>query len=100
MFSPSPTPSPPLPKNLFGGQAPGERVIIGYFLSHVGMGKRIKGIGFFNVLKNNFHLLIHIDRRPLYDRRDRSFVGVFPRSILQGEKDISPFPDDRFPRHF
>ena len=59
------------------------------------------GIGLFlNVLKNIFHLLIHIDRRPLYDKRGHSIAEVSLKSILQAGKDIVLFQDNRFLKHF
>jgi hypothetical protein len=64
------------------------------------LGKRIKGIDiFFNALKNIFHLLIRIDRRPLSGKRGRFFVEVLLRPILQDGKDILLVPDNRLPRH-
>src|SRR4030042_762001 len=65
------------------------------------IGEKGKGINIcFNVLKNIFHLLIHIDRRPLCDKRGRSFVEVSLISNPQAGKDIPPFPNNRFPKRF
>jgi hypothetical protein len=60
-----------------------------------------KGIGIrLNVLKNIFHLLIHIDRKPLCDKRGHPFLEALLVSNLQVGKDIAPFPDDKFLKHF
>jgi hypothetical protein len=60
----------------------------------------MKGISFLlNALKNTFRLLSRIDRRPLYDNKGHSSVEVLLISTLQVEKDIVPFPGNRFPGH-
>ena len=64
------------------------------------LGKRVKRIGkLLSVSIDIFRPLIRIDRRPLCDKRGHSSVEVLLLSILQGEKDIVPFPRSRFLKH-
>jgi hypothetical protein len=64
------------------------------------LGKRVKGMNvLLNALKNISLLSSRIDRRPLYGNKDHSFVEALLISIPQGEKDIVPFPNNKFPGH-
>ena len=64
-------------------------------------GEEDKGNGYIlSALKNIFRPLIRIDRRPPSGKKGHFSLKVLQKSILQGGRDIVPFLNNRFLRHF
>jgi hypothetical protein len=64
------------------------------------IGKEDKGNWYIlSALKNIYRPSIRIDRKPLYDKKGRSSVEALLRLNPQGEKDIVPFPNNKFLKH-